>query len=136
MGSFWEGKTYIWKTASLLSGNHVFNGSGLRIFPKRYLWVSVGQSLRIIKSSETQTRAAACVLTPPTVPLWKEIDPFVNIVSAQETGSILKIGLASSKWALTYKGLCYGWMYVKVYKDLYISRFDKSSDFGELEEIT
>ena len=30
--------------------------------------------------------------------LWKDLDPVVNIVSAQETGSILKIGFALSKW--------------------------------------
>ena len=30
------------------------------------------------------------------VPLWKELDPAVNIVSVQETGSILKIGFALS----------------------------------------
>ena len=32
----------------------------------------------------------------PTVPLWKVLEPFVNIVSAQETGSILKIGFVLS----------------------------------------
>ena len=29
--------------------------------------------------------------------LWKDLDPDVNIVPAQETGSILKIGFALSK---------------------------------------
>ena len=33
-----------------------------------------------------------------TVPLWKDLDPFDNIASAQETDSILKIGFALSKW--------------------------------------
>ena len=32
-----------------------------------------------------------------TEPLWKDVDPFVNIVSAQEIGSILNIGFALSK---------------------------------------
>ena len=31
------------------------------------------------------------------VPLWKDHDPVVTIGSAQETGSILKIGFAPSK---------------------------------------
>ena len=31
------------------------------------------------------------------VPLWKDLDPVVNIVSAQETDSILKISFAFSK---------------------------------------
>ena len=33
-----------------------------------------------------------------TVPLWKGIDPFVNILSAQEIGSILKTDFTLSKW--------------------------------------
>ena len=33
----------------------------------------------------------------PTVPLWKVLEPLVNIVSAQETGSILKTDFALSK---------------------------------------
>ena len=32
-----------------------------------------------------------------TVHLWKDLDPVVNIVSAQETGSLLKIDFALSK---------------------------------------
>ena len=31
-----------------------------------------------------------------TVPLWKDLEPIVNIVSAQETSSILRIGYAYS----------------------------------------
>ena len=31
------------------------------------------------------------------MPLWKDLDPNVDIVSVQETGSILKIGFALSK---------------------------------------
>ena len=33
-----------------------------------------------------------------TVPLWKDLDSVVNIFSAQETGSILKIGFDLSNW--------------------------------------
>ena len=33
----------------------------------------------------------------PTVPLWKGLDEFVNILSAQEPGSILKTDFALSK---------------------------------------
>ena len=33
----------------------------------------------------------------PTVPLWKVLEPFVNILSAQETGSILKTDFVLSK---------------------------------------
>ena len=36
-------------------------------------------------------------LQTPTVPLWKDLEPVVNILSAQETRSILKIGFALSK---------------------------------------
>ena len=32
----------------------------------------------------------------PKVPLWKELNAFANIISGQETGSILKIGFALS----------------------------------------
>jgi len=38
--------------------------------------------------------------TKPTVPLWKNLDPVVDIVSAQETGSILKIVLLSQSHPL------------------------------------
>ncbi len=31
-----------------------------------------------------------------TVPLWKDLEPFANKLSAQETSSILKIGFALS----------------------------------------
>ena len=34
----------------------------------------------------------------PTAPLWKGLEPLVNILSAQETGSFLKIDFALSKW--------------------------------------
>ena len=36
-------------------------------------------------------------LKRPTVPLWKDFNPVINIVSAQEISSILKIGFALSK---------------------------------------
>ena len=36
-------------------------------------------------------------LQRPTVPLWKDHDPIVNLISAQETDSILKTGFALSK---------------------------------------
>ena len=34
----------------------------------------------------------------PTVPLNKTLEPIGHVVSAKETGSILKIGFAYSKW--------------------------------------
>ena len=37
-------------------------------------------------------------LQRPTVPLWKNLDPVVNIISDQRAGSIFKMAFALSKW--------------------------------------
>lgn len=39
------------------------------------------------------------LLKRTTAPPWKDLESVVNIVSVRETGSILKIGFALSKWS-------------------------------------
>ena len=129
MESPWQGKTYLFKAASLLSRKHVKNG--FKIFPKKYcgflyvkglksyqlsklvVWQKIlplGQSRtwRVKSAFESQTILIilniwwSAILQPFNpqrlkAPLWKDLESVNNIVSAQETGNILKIGFVLSK---------------------------------------
>ena len=63
---------------------------------ERTAWVSVPVDGIILKVWQNATLQPSYLQRLP-VPLWKDLSP-VNIVSAQETGSILKIGFTLSKW--------------------------------------
>ena len=59
-----------------------------------------------------------------TVPLWKDLDPVVNMFSAEQTGNILHIGFAFSKWPHFHRAylvtICY-----KNFKDVCASQYLK-----------
>ena len=71
--------------------------------------ITVHQTLRDLECTSTPAEQqniffkapalTACNFTAlwPTVPLWTDLDPFFNMLSDQETGSILEICFAISK---------------------------------------
>ena len=60
-------------------------------------WSWVSDNWIILKVWQTAT-LQPFNLTKTTVPFRKDLDPVINIVSAQETDSILTIDFALSKW--------------------------------------
>ena len=91
MGSLWESKTYSKNTASPLSQKWVLKDYGGLDLSKGIIF----QFWNIVTLQRFD-------LKKPTVPLYKDLDLVVYIVSIQETASIFRIGFALSKWPHFY----------------------------------
>ena len=93
-----------WAENMLTTDSNSFQRGTVTLCRLKGCKVTVHQTLRMIKIVRDSNPGCRQLVTlklfdiqRPTVPLWKDLEPVVNILFAQETGCILKISFALSK---------------------------------------